>query len=915
MTEQDLFRKERRFLGELLGQILREQAGNELFELEEEIRQGTRDLRRIFSAELFDSLVRRISGLELAQAKLVLFAFTVYFQLTNLAEKRWQISLIREARQSNTRSESLLRGVEALKESGLSAAEAQTFFENIFISLVLTAHPTECQRQTILRKLERISQSIAALDTTEILPEEVSRRTDAVLLEITSLWQSDVVRATRPTVQDEVKNTLFYFEQVLFELLPQIYSDLHAALTACYPGHSFELPVFLRFGSWVGGDRDGNPYVTPETTRRTFRLQRDMVMRRYIRTLDRLIDSLSCSSRQVDGSEDLDCFLDTENPVLAAHLREQFPYEPYRRVLTLLRRKLEATAGFSRNDNGGAAAYTSPDEFRRDVDLVSASLRGHRGERLAALSDTLATQVKIFGFHLVPLDIRQHRDRHVAALDEIFSRLEITEKHFSALDEEEKQGLLLQEIASPRPFLGPDSDWSEATEETIEVFRMVAETQATFGAAAVPAYIVSMTCGASDILAVMLFSKAFHLFEFSKGVTRKAGLDLVPLFETVADLQAAPHILAQLLSAPVYREAVRLRGDIQEVMLGYSDSNKDGGYFPSHWELHKSQIELAATARKFGVTLRFFHGRGGTTGRGGGPTNKAIRALPAGTVNGQFKGTEQGETRYLRFSDKTIADDYLSGVVHAVIVSTLRSGELNEQDADLWHSSMDKIAGSAYEVYRELVGHPDFVTFFSAVTPIDELSNLHLGSRPSKRKATAGIEDLRAIPWVFSWNLCRGVLPAWYGVGSSIQKFIAGESRNTALLQDMYQRWPFFQTIIENCEMAFFKADFHIFEHYAGLLTDTGVRDFFLAQIRNEYEKTREVLLLLTAQTELLERHRNLRHTLQGRTPYLDPLNLIQVDLLRRLRKLAAGDGRENELRQAILLSINGISAGMQNTG
>ncbi len=519
---------------------------------------------------------------------------------------------------------------------------------------------------------------------------------------------------------------------------------------------------------------------------------------------------------------------------------------------------------------------------------------------------------------------------------QILLKLQATVTPFSELTEQERQNLRTLELSHPRPLLGLKRDWSETTSETIELFRVISEVQDSLGTDAVNTFIVSMTSGASDLLSVLVFAKEFGLFECRDGVPTKATIQTVPLFETITDLEAAPRILEELLLNPLYREVLRLQDNTQEVMLGYSDSNKDGGYLTAQWSLYQAQSILAETAKKHGVTLRFFHGRGGTTGRGGGPTNRAIRALPPSTVNCQFKGTEQGETRYLRFSDKTIAHHYLSGVLHAVLVSSTEASHLNQLTRlPQWQQAMTEISNNAYKIYRALVGDQDFLRFFEQITPIDQLSNLHLGSRPAKRRSSSGIEDLRAIPWVFSWNLCRAVLPAWFGVGGALKAYQEhydnvepGQGLKT--LQEMYQQWPFFKVIIENCEMAYFKSDLHIFKLYGSLVTDSSLRERLIGIIESEYLRTKQMLLAVTSQQELLQNNPSLRSTLNGRTPYLDPLSAIQVELLRRLRsakssslkntslKNADGDSssREEELlERSILLSINGIAAGMQNTG
>ena len=890
-------------MGGLLGLVLKEQAGDALFELEEEIRHGTRDLRRKFAPAAFENLVKRIQALSLEDSKLVLRAFTAYFQLTNLAEKRWQISLIRDALRNGTKNETIQQAISALKAGGFSAAQVRELLADLQVILTLTAHPTECQRQTILRKLERIAAQTSHLDRPDILSSEREALETKVLEEITGLWQSDVVRFSRPSIQDEVKNTLFYFEQTLFDLMPEIASEFLRALHSEYPNEPFELPAAMKFSSWVGGDRDGNPFVTPEATKETFKAQRSVVLRRYIRKLQELVDSESSSIHQVQPTAELLAFISGPDA------GKQFPFEPYRTALTIIRSKLEGPPG------GPPKGYRSPAEVIDHLRIILNSLKTHKGERLARPVEDLIRQLEFFGFHLTSLDVRQHHDRHFAALDEILERAGIGDKRFSELSEQQRQAVLTAELRSPRPLIGASTTWSPETTEILDTFRAIAEIKKEFGEAAIDTYIVSMTSGASDILGVMQLAKEFELLRLEKREVVESRLLFVPLFETISDLRAAPEIMKSLFSNPVYRRALSLTGDKQEIMLGYSDSNKDGGYFPSHVELFKAQRNLTALAAGYNIRLRFFHGRGGTTGRGGGPTNRAIRALPAGSVRGQFKGTEQGETRYLRFSDSTIAHDYLSGVLHAVLIKYMEETKAAEPERPEWLAAMETVSETAYRFYRSLVEQKDFVQFFSQVTPIDELSNLHLGSRPTKRKATTGLGDLRAIPWVFSWNLCRCVLPAWYGVGHSLKAFADADDGNMALLKQMYSQWPFFATVVDNCEMAFFKADIHIFSHYCTLVDDTSIRERFLNLIRAEYELTQQMILSVTGEKEILGHSLNLRNTLQGRTPYLDPLSLIQVELFRRLRQTGVSAEESESLRHAVLLSINGVAAGMQNTG
>lgn len=912
LPASDFFQQERRFLGRLLGAVLREQEGTDLFDLEEHLRHGFRDLRRSFSPELLKTLTSEIANLPTAEAVRVLRAFTAYFQLTNVAEKRWQISLIDSTAAAGPAPESLHAAIATLAGQGYSLEELLALLARTSIILTLTAHPTECQRQTILRKLERIGRDTETYDRSATAQQQHECR-ERILAEITALWQSDVVRPARPTVLDEVKNTVFFYDQTLFELLPDLLSELTEAVESVYHQRVEELPPLLRVSSWVGGDRDGNPFVTPQATRETFHLQKEIVLRKYLRSVERLIDGVSCSINQIEPNAELTEWLETQS-THQTELFEGFPLEPYRVALSLISKRLDRTLRAHRSGSPAGEAYTLPQELRADLERVSRSLRSHRGDRIAREVDRLTAQVRIFGFHLAALDIRQHRDRHLAAFDEIAAVLKLSERPFSDLCERARQELLTRELRSPRPLFGQVAEWQPATAETIETFQVVRELQAAAGPDAVDTYIVSMTSGASDLLLVLLFAKELGLAHTHGPAAPRASLQVVPLFETISDLEAAPRIMRELLTNELYRTVLRAQGDIQEVMLGYSDSNKDGGYLPAQWHLHQAQIALTETAREFGIRLRFFHGRGGTTGRGGGPTNRAIRALPPGTVDGQFKGTEQGETRYLRFSDRTIAHHYLSGVTHAVLLASSRCHTAHEAQS-AWSAAMDQLSASAYAFYRSLVTAPHFLTFFEQATPIDQLSNLHLGSRPAKRKATAGIEDLRAIPWVFSWNLCRAVLPAWYGVGHSLAEFAEHAPGGLETLRTMYRDWPFFRVIIDNCEMAIFKADLTIFRQYCSLVSDSSIRQSFGGTIEEEYHRTLAMLLAVTGQQEPLEHHAALRSTLNGRTPYLDPLSMIQVELLRRLRGGSTGEDERTLLERGTLLSINGVAAGMQNTG
>jgi phosphoenolpyruvate carboxylase len=808
--------------------------------------------------------------------------------------------------------ETIAAAVRRLKQEGLGAAEVQELVSRLLVMPVFTAHPTEAKRRTVLTKLSRIADTLHFLDFGSPTPEDTEAAHALVREEVVSLWQTEETRTYRPGVLDEVINGLYYFESTLFDLAPVLVRRLRDALAREYPGETFTVGPILRFGSWIGGDRDGNPHVTARVTEDTLREHKALALRLYQRGMDRMRGLLS-TAESLGTSEALRASVEADAalfPDEARRARDRYPRQPYRVKMALVYRKLGATLEANsrpwRADlrhRGGT--YESPAELVADLSLVQDSLRAHRGERLAGgRVQTLREQAELFGFHLASLDLREHSDRHRRALDEVFARYGLGQG-FADWPEDRKEALLTRELGTARPFSRPELDFSEETNETLAVFRVAARAHQRLGPAAIDSYIVSMAKGASDLLAPLLMAKDAGC---------DAGLDVVPLFETVKDLHAAPQVMERLFTNAAYAPHLKQRGGQQPVMIGYSDSNKDGGYVTANWELHRAQRALAEVCRRHGVSLLLFHGRGGSVGRGGGPTNRAILAQPPESVGARLKLTEQGEVITNRYASRDLAERHLEQLLHAVLVTSGTRSRPRPEQAESWHRMLDDLSPSAERAYRALVhGSPTLLRYFHAATPIDEIGFLNLGSRPARRKAGLRLEDLRAIPWVFAWTQCRVVLPAWYGLGSSLCAWAGEDPLRWDELAAAYRDWPFFRTLVDNAQLSLRKADMLIAELYAGLAAAED-RAAVFPELRAEYERTDAALRRLTGQKELLDQEPWLQRSIRVRNPYIDPMNYAQVALLKRLRSVSEGPEAE-ALRDAVLLSVNGIAAGLRNTG
>jgi phosphoenolpyruvate carboxylase len=930
-------REDIRFLGNLLGEILREQAGADIFEAEETLRQGFKALRQADAdgAELKPRLLELVATMPTDAAAKVVRAFAIYFQLVNLAEQHHRVRRVRAyamAADPVPARGSLGDVVARLAASGVSSQAVRALLPKLLIAPVFTAHPTEILRRTVLDKHHRLAQALETRDNPRLTPAERGALETAIAFEIESLWQTDEVHHRAPTVMDEARHGLYYFDEVLFDVVPTLYAELERALERHYPGEAFDIPSFLRFGAWMGGDRDGNPNVTAPTTYQALYAARRLILRRYIAVAEHISSMMSQSTHWTTVSPALERSLATEAarfPAVAAEFGERNPFEPYRQKLAFIHHRLKRTLALTPEtleaaSQGGTVdrtdGYQSAGELLQDLRLMQESLLANKGTRAAcALLETWRRQVETFGLHTAALDVRQHSEVHEAAIADIAATLRLLPRPFTELTEADRLDWLASELTNLRPLVPTELEAFEPmTREVVSTFRAIAEGRRVFGPAALGAYVISMTTRASDVLTVLLFLKTVGLFKANPEGTVRTGMQVVPLLETIDDLRNAPALLERLFSLPIYRAHLRALGDMQEIMLGYSDSNKDGGILTSNWELYKAQQALWEVARRHGISLSLFHGRGGSVGRGGGPAHQAILAQPPGTINGRIKLTEQGEVIAGKYGLPPIALRNLELSTSAVLESTLRPA-LHAQapnDVARWEAAMEDLSRRAFASYRRIVyDEPGFLAFFQAATPLDLMGQLRIGSRPAKRKATSAIEDLRAIPWVFSWTQSRFILPGWLGFGSALEAYWQEDPEaRLALLQDMYRRFPFFHALTSNVEMTLAKADLTIARHYVeGLVTDVDLRERIWGLIADEHRRAEAMVLRITGERALLDATPTLQRSIAVRNPYVDPLSYLQVELLRRFRE--QDDHAPALLEHALKLTVNGIAAGMKNTG
>jgi phosphoenolpyruvate carboxylase len=915
MTDaRDRLSEQIHLLGDMLGRTIVEQEGERLFDLVEEVR-GLAKAHRAGDEAAGERLLRRVEALPLPESRGVVKAFATYFKLVNLAEEQERVRVLRRrAREAHEAGaavgETVGAAVRELREAGLSGEQMQALLDRLLVMPVFTAHPTEAKRRTILTKLARIADALRALDLDDPTPEEEHATREGLREELVSLWQTEETRAYKPDVMDEVRNGLYYFES-LFDLAPQVSAALERAVAEHYPG-AVVRPAFLRFGSWIGGDRDGNPYVTVAVTEEALRAHHDLALRLLRRGIERLHGHLSTTERLgVDDELLASLRRDAEAfPDEARRAEERYRRQPYRQKLLYVYRRLgatlEAAARPWRADHRvRPGTYAGASELLADLKLLQSGLCRHRGERLAeGRLGTLVRQAEVFGFHLASLDLRQHSARHASAIGEVMARYGLS-PDFAGRPEEERSRILTAELEAGRPFAPHRLDFSPETNETLDLFRLVRRAHERTGPRAIESYVVSMTRGPSDLLSVLLMAR-------DAGVADR--LDVVPLFETVADLHAAPSTVEKLFDNPAYGRHLRARGGAQTVMLGYSDSNKDAGYLTANWELHRAQRALAAACARHGVQLTLFHGRGGTVGRGGGPTNRAVLAQPPESVGGRLRLTEQGESITNRYTNAPLARRHLEQLVHAVLVASAKGQTASPSRGGEWEQAMGELSPIAERSYRGLVHETKaLVGYLQAATPLEEIGRLNIGSRPTRRANSEGLADLRAIPWVFAWTQSRVTLPGWFGLGAALEEWAGKDDGRWARLRTMYREWAFFKTLVDNAQLALRGADMLIARVYA-TLADPRDREAVFPRLREEFERTEKALCRLTGQRDLLDEAPWLQRSIRVRNPYIDPMNYVQVALLRRLRAGAAHASAE-ELGDAVRLSVNGIAAGLRNTG
>jgi phosphoenolpyruvate carboxylase len=923
-------RRDVRSLGTLLGEVLREQAGEELFAHVEALRQGTirrRDAEARGETEegarLAAAALELVHSLPVERSTLLTRAFAFYFELINLAEtnhrKRRRIALRLTGGAGKQRG-SLTGTLCEMRRVGISAAEALEWLRRVLIVPVFTAHPTEAARRSVMFKRRRIGEFLAELDRIPVPEQELARLEQLVLAEITSLWQTDEVRSRRPTVYDEIKMGLDYYDVSIFETLPSLYREIAEALRSAYglEMEALALPQVLSFGSWIGGDRDGNPYVTPQVTRDAIQLARGHLLLYYQRRLDEITDLLTPSAQQAGVSEALlerlRAYVAQVHTPEAQVFGQQYEFEYYRRFILCLKARVQRTlAQMDRPATSSAVlpvtpytlaqgqeklanalpAYCSVEEFIADLETLSESLEANRGVRIArTLIEPLILQVRTFRLHLHALDIRQHARVHAAALREAVA-----------------------DTSGP----GLPSGFSEETASVLETFRAVAAIKSGCSPEAIRQYVISGASTVEDVLAVIRLARLGGVRVEGSGHWREGdpGLMPVPLFESIEDLCQAPEVCRELWSRPDYRKLIASWDDWQEVMLGYSDSNKDGGMLTSTWEIFRAHRGLHVAAREAGIKLRLFHGRGGTVGRGGGPTHRAIFAQPMDAFDGQLRITEQGEVLNFKYADEVLAERNLELMIAASLDALARpnardpEGHFTGVLKPEWEAAFDELSSISYGYYRRhILDDPGVLAYFEQSTPVGELENAKIGSRPSRRKESHSLADLRAIPWVFGWTQSRLLVPAWFGVGFAVEQYLAKPGA-LDLLQTMAREFPLFIDLVRNVELALGKVDLATARLYSSLVEDAQVRERVYGLFESEFHRAVSAVLAVTRQTELLQSNQVLAHSIKLRNPYVDPMHLIQVDMLRRKR---AGEDTP-EVNRAIAATISGISAGLRNTG
>lgn len=904
-----------RLLGRILGDTVREQEGDAIYELVETIRQTSIRFHRDADEAARQELNTLLESMTPEVAVQIIRAFSYFSHLANIAEDQHHSRRNRAhaVAGSAPRPGTLANALARAEKAGIGAAELRAFFDAALVSPVLTAHPTEVRRKSTMNREMEIADLLDLKERLQATPQEAREQDEKLRRAVLTLWQTALLRKFKLTVLDEVQNGLSYYDYTFLAEVPRLLCALEDHLAEQEGGEQgAELPPFLRIGSWIGGDRDGNPFVTADVLRETVRQHRDRVMAFYLEQVGLLVTELSLAKRLVAVSEDLTALAERSGDRAPEH-RE----EPYRLALVGIHNRLKATVAAQKAaDDGktmGAAEdghlpYPDAAAFRADLDILYRSLMANGSAILArGRLRHVRRAVDSFGFHLASLDLRQNSDVHERTVADLLEQA-APGTNYRALDEEARIAVLRAELTNPRPLASPFLSYTEETRSELAILRTAAEAHARLGKTVIPNAIISKAEGISDMLELALLLKEVGLVS----ATGESAINVIPLFETIGDLQACGPVMDRLLALPEYRALVDSRDGEQEVMLGYSDSNKDGGFVSSGWELYKAEIALIEVFARHKVKLRLFHGRGGSVGRGGGPSYDAILAQPAGAVSGQIRITEQGEIISSKYSNPENGRRNLEILVSATLESTLLEAEQASPRPEFL-AAMEELSETAFTAYRSLVYEtPGFEDYFWSSTVISEIATLNIGSRPASRNKTRAIEALRAIPWVFSWSQCRLMLPGWYGFGTAIAAFVeARPVDGIAFLQSMYREWPFFRTLLSNMDMVLSKSSLAVASRYAELVPDEELRTRIFSRISAEYQSAITSLLAIMGQKKLLEANPLLDRSIRNRFPYLDPLNHIQVELL----KLHRSDAGSDHVLHGIQLTINGISAGLRNSG
>ena len=911
-----------RLLGRILGDVIREQEGKAAFELIERVRQLSVAYRLKSDAQAGRALDRLLKNLSGDQTVSVIRAFSYFSHLANIAEDRHHVRRREHhERQGHLQEGSLAMTLERLVAADIRAADIAKTLAHAYISPVLTAHPTEVQRKSILDAERTIAELVEAREGTHSA-RELAENEALIRARVTQLWQTRMLRTAKLTVADEIENALSYYHSTFLRQIPLMYRDLEAAL----PGH--KIASFFRMGNWIGGDRDGNPFVTAETLKMALARQSETVLRYYLTEVHELGAELSISASLAPVTPEMTA-LAANSPDHNAHRED----EPYRRALIGMYARLAATlheftgTEALRHAVAPQQPYAAADELLHDLQIIERSLAAHHAQALAAPRLLpLMRAVQVFGFHLATVDLRQSSDKHEAVVAELLKVARI-EADYSGLTETARRELLMRELNDARPLRVRAADYSEHTVGELAIFEAAVVMLKQYGRDALRHYIISHTEDVSDLLEVMLLLKEVGLLRGTLDDSATSDLIVSPLFETIGDLRNAAPILRAFYALPGITGMMKRSGAEQDIMLGYSDSNKDGGSFTSNWELYRAEIDLVQLfgelRTEHGLALRLFHGRGGTVGRGGGPSYQAILAQPPGTVNGQIRLTEQGEVIASKYAHPEIGRRNLETLVAATLEATLLNPTKSAPKAFL--DAAAQISDASFKAYRHLVYEtPGFTEYFFSATPIREIAELNIGSRPASRKATRAIEDLRAIPWSFSWGQSRVSLPGWCGFGSAIESFLGEEGpqkhgdqtrERLALLQKMHKQWPFFRTLLSNLDMVIAKSDLAIASRYVELVEDKKLGKRIFALVKAEWQRTNDALVLITGEQRRLESNPSLARSIAHRFPYLDPLNHLQVELMRRYRTRTDGDPENARVRTGIHISINGVAAGLRNTG